>query len=75
MWRSFFAAMTATFITDLFLSQINDSTSFGTLSQPGMLTFGAFTTRTRRPVRPGAHGLRGWAVAGLLEQSSTRQIW
>ena len=41
-WRTFFAAMCATLMVDLFLSQVNQSVDFGYFSQPGMLSFGSF---------------------------------
>ena len=41
-WRTFFSAMGATLILDLFLSQVNGSVDFGYFSQPGMLSFGSF---------------------------------
>ena len=41
-WRTFFSAMVATLLVDLFLSQVNQSVDFGYFSQPGMLSFGSF---------------------------------
>ena len=40
MLRTFFSAVTAALIVDLFLSFLYDNVNFGSLSQPGMLSFG-----------------------------------
>ena len=42
MLRTFFSAVTAALIVDLFLSFLYDNVNFGSLSQPGMLSFGSF---------------------------------
>ena len=42
MLRTFFSAVTAALTVDLFLSFLYDDVNFGSLSQPGMLSFGSF---------------------------------